>query len=1227
MYGGLITIVKRNFVMASNDIIRLPKQTLDLVTTGADRSGRINDILGKLEIEGKIKEGAENLLQVFDTRKLKDGKEEYKQQIEQQLDAANAKIQLLRSQLSDLGHSNSSFENFSKNNNRNSEERRSESPTWSLGDILQSFESPKQDSAFLIARANEFVSLLQRHPLLKYDLVMAQVGDKIRLLILHKQTEVVAAGYRVARNSITGVDSIKQIRALEIDYLIIRTLTKDYRCQIERIQAIRLVRSFLDIPGGVLEISVGVIRAFVALAEQSDDSLRNICIETLAEIFVQYPSRVSEGGGIRVLLQSIVEGPFELSQPITLSLIHVLDSPANRKLVRDGRDLDYLISAFTDMQIRGHVHSERLENSARVLAMMLRSWTGLFILSVNNFKCIRNLLECFLVPLSSLRDVLLDLMFSIFCIRPLSWSSSFVAGRRLTTFGRVLEREKKPNEDMSSSAADCQFMDEFTAVLLSVMIQCGLIERLVTVVEGNEDLANTRKATLLLGEVLALSGRLSTSKYLFHAAALPQLFNSAIVKSSSDHRHTAAATAILQIEKISRNLHKRKLQALVGTNLTVTTISNEVRLKIGYSIDDYGFKQLLADTQVLSTKTYTKWNWDALTELIKGPLLNPKRLDEAIKLTKFMKRLLSFYRPFKYRFSSIKRTKPNQKYIEVGQSLLETLLYNPEGVKYLTENKLLRQIAECFAQLDPMSGITSADPLFSSQRLQNTLSYGYFSLLGTLSKDRNGLTMIERWRMFNMFYHFTELNNRDDLIINFISSMDYRLPGHPRIILEKALTTGHKEIRLFATGYLRTLIRPYAETHKWIIRLLLTQLYDPSVEVCRLAVEVLELYCNIPENLEYFAQQKPVLDHLGEIGTPLLLQFLSTSSGFKYLKDLNYIHAEMDNWFHGLNDSYVRQIEEYLESRNMQWLKTEDKTNDAPSVGAGSTEYQGSSIAPRHFYGELTLTEDGCQLLQSKRHFQNFVYYIRENKYEDEDVEILTKLKGCLWAVGNICSNPLGTPFLEESRVIDDISQIVRCSLIYSLRGTAWFALGLISSTEVGAEILDEYGWNCVRDTLGNLTGICIPTDLEKILDGYKPVRPVSKDNTDCLEFGSLDLNDDTKWDENYANETEFPSIKSDPVKQKILTAISNLSNQILANEASKQLVRLQAKYRSKFQSVDLFMDTMNLLDKYRYKLPVRRFIFELFDTATLMEWKMRKQKALQRRGRPSSDTKIQGER
>lgn len=313
-----------------------------------------------------------------------------------------------------------------------------ESPTWSLGDILQSLENANLDhgSEYLVRRSNELVSLLQRHPLLKYDLAMTQVGDRIRALLLHQRTEVVAAGYRVARYAITDIDSLRNVRGLYTDFLVVKTLTKDSKCQIERMQAIKLIRAFLDVPNGADELSIGIIRAVVAVAEQSDDKLRNIATETLTEIFIRNPQAISKGGGVRVLLQCMVEGPFELSVPVGMALMYVLDSPDNRGLLRDGKDLEFLISTFTDFQLRGHVHTEKLANSANVIATILRSWSGLYAFSVDKFNSLKILVSCLSVPLPSMRDVLLDFFFTLFRIKTSSWTSSYLAGRQPTSSTR-----------------------------------------------------------------------------------------------------------------------------------------------------------------------------------------------------------------------------------------------------------------------------------------------------------------------------------------------------------------------------------------------------------------------------------------------------------------------------------------------------------------------------------------------------------------------------------------------------------------------------------------------------------------------------------------------------------------------------------------------------------------------------------------------------------------------
>lgn len=59
----------------------------------------------------------------------------------------------------------------------------------------------------------------------------------------------------------------------------------------------------------------------------------------------------------------------------------------------------------------------------------------------------------------------------------------------------------------------------------------------------------------------------------------------------------------------------------------------------------------------MATKDSIKWDYDALQAIIEGPLLVPKRMEEAIKASRFIRRLMFFYLPFSHQFSDMKRTK------------------------------------------------------------------------------------------------------------------------------------------------------------------------------------------------------------------------------------------------------------------------------------------------------------------------------------------------------------------------------------------------------------------------------------------------------------------------------------------------------------------------------------------------------------------------------------------
>lgn len=66
---------------------------------------------------------------------------------------------------------------------------------------------------------------------------------------------------------------------------------------------------------------------------------------------------------------------------------------------------------------------------------------------------------------------------------------------------------------------------------------------------------------------------------------------------------------------------------------------------------------------------------------------------------------------------------------------------------------------------------------------------------------------------------------------------------------------------------------PTANT--WTLRLLLTQLYDPAMEVCELATQFLEEACESTDILQLVVEMQPTLDHLGDVGHGLLLKYVA----------------------------------------------------------------------------------------------------------------------------------------------------------------------------------------------------------------------------------------------------------------------------------------------------------------------------------------------------------------
>ena len=318
--------------------------------------------------------------------------------------------------------------------------------------------------------------------------------------------------------------------------------------------------------------------------------------------------------------------------------------------------------------------------------------------------------------------------------------------------------------------------------------------------------------------------------------------------------------------------------------------------------------------------------------------------------------------------------------------------------------------------------------------------------------------------------------------------------------------------------------------------------------------------------------------------------FLSTSLGYQYLHGLDYITQEMDDWFlvylpkaspywlltcfQGRNDSYVTLVEASL-SRALSALP--DRPRSSHDDHVKSQEY---GTVPPHFYRELTRTMEGCKLLRDSGHFEAFVSSIRTSWAEHEEPETLLKVKGCLWAVGNVGAMEFGAPFLEESDVVSWIVKIATTSKVMTMRGTAFFVLGLISRSLHGMEILAEHGWIAATDHLGRSLGYVLPPSLESLLYMERQGAP------DTSTGRALPP----------PRKRAKSSTDPDPVHGRVLSTVVNLCNTVLTKKAAGELLRIKAKSPEQFASIPLFRKVMQVLESYNLRLQIRRFVIDLFD-------------------------------
>ncbi|ORX85670.1 hypothetical protein BCR32DRAFT_229549 [Anaeromyces robustus] len=984
-----------------------------------------------------------------------------------------------------------------------------------------------------------------------------------RKTILSRAKEVRANSIRILRYCATKREYIKMVFSMNFEIFIIRSLIKDHKNfqfddNLEFQQSLIFIRSIIDKNNSVDLLPESIVRLIIAFAEYIDEKLRNIFILTLCELAIKNTALIAKCNGIKTLFHLLVDGPNEMAPTLTMTIVHLLDSEDTRCYIKPSVDVEMIVSTLTDSsQVTTDKQSyiKKLESSSKIILTLFQSWAGLIYLCIDNKESIRSIVHSMTYPNEELQEVLLKLLFNLFKIKLPKWYPEFISGKNLKIYSYKNGGNDLKQTILTSSKNN--IFNYYLSILLMAFIESNIFEVLIHLIQQDQKVIST-KAKVLVGELLDLSNRLLPISYIIDLHALPNLFTIAV--DFNDEQRHEAIEAIFHID----NLRRKKEKVVIVTSDEVNyftlwkkglkrSIENkkigrtqrqieQVKLQMGMVMDDVHFRNLVNETQF--TKDFSKWNWSAIKELVNGPLLNPKRLEETLG-SGLLKKLLLFYKPSNHQFSDIPlKTTNSSLYTEIGCTIISLLMGNPEGVKLLLEFGPFKQISEALGELTKASNIPNSESelnLFNEKKLKTTLTSEYFNFVGVMTKTMEGNKLLEKNLIWSEIYKVINLKNRDDLIKIIIQSLDYSLDYHPRVILITVMTSGSRALRLFATKYMRQLLQEKVQNiSKWGMKYLVIQLYDIDLEVCKTAVRILEEACNHSENLESVVALRPSIQHLGNIGNSLMLKFLTTSVGYNYLYELGFIEKCLTQWYEKINILYTIQLELAIEkafsyngTSQISHLNINGYCNDPRNKNTLPIE---KLEIPPHFYGELIKSKEGSEFLRKKGHFKEFANYIRKYGMKNLNRKKLLKLKSILWAVGNIGSSMSGITFLLEEDIIKNIVEIAEKSKVLTLKGTSFYIIGMISKTSTGIEKLEEYGWNSPYLPFGKLNGICVPNHSSQFLNippwKYKRMFDTLKienrytfRNDDELSIRSLSIDGDEGNDKDLENISEEKTV------------------------------------------------------------------------------------------------------
>lgn len=671
----------------------------------------------------------------------------------------------------------------------------------------------------------------------------------------------------------------------------------------------------------------------------------------------------------------------------------------------------------------------------------------------------------------------------------------------------------------SRSKNRLNFVSNYCGLMLQVMVEFGILEALVSVILDSNDKAAINLSTILLGELLHLSGKyLPASIYAHRCQSLPTLVAASICNCKT--RRNRALTAINHLNQIHELMKNGPKPASLFLEQQIyfcqpnSRIMNQTRTRTSSKNSDDNMVSLIKNSLVLKRSNFKDWNWDMIVNILKHPGEWMRKLDDK-DVIHFVRRLLDFFRPSRRQFSSISKNSYHGSLYELSSSSTPSSAHMNSNSRsdpiYVENPRLLCIAATSFIDFlleadehrasefiemfildldlslkNVATKSPSSDETLIPSRLLSTLSNHYFLLIGRFTHSPVGHRWLDKTQIFQYLVDLISLSTSDVFMKLIVSSLDYHV-SFSRTLLSKVLTATPESSRLYATQYMRVLLRAFAPNFShWPIEYLVGQLYDPCPAVASTALDILDEACSDDDaNLEKVISLRPALLHLGDVAIVFISRFVSHPCGLSYLRESNMLSNELTRWKGNFSIRYVRLIEDCLNECFSCHQRSDYGTYGRRSDRRQFPHAKHTSITTYvlpHLYGQLVQTEDGLQILieqlivdsllkSIKEHVDEMaVYYEKDHTLKPSSSEVnceanVLRMKAALWSIGHIATHERGLMHIleYEEPILFWITTLVKCSPILSMRATCFYVLCLFASTHKGSQLLSEYGWSSIQ--------------------------------------------------------------------------------------------------------------------------------------------------------------------